>query len=229
MVTFPGCKINLGLHVLAKRPDGYHDINTCFYPLPWTDVLEVLPSADQRFQLTGMEIPGVVKDNLCVKAFELLSKDHPISTTYLHLHKVIPPGSGLGGGSADAAHTIRSLNSLFALGLSQRQLTDYAAALGSDCNFFMQDLPVLGSGRGEVLEPVNVALKGFYLAVVVPPVFISTAEAYSKVSPSIPETPLRIIVEQHITMWRDRLKNDFEQPVFEKHPCLLYTSPSPRD
>lgn len=220
MVAFPGCKLNLGLHILAKRPDGYHAINTCFYPLPWTDVLEFLPAPSWAFNQSGLIIPGSSDDNLCVKAYGLLQRDFDISPVQGHLHKIVPMGAGLGGGSADAAHTLRMLNDLFALGLSTEQLGAYAKQVGSDCAFFLQDRVALGQGRGDELEPINLSLKGFYLMVITPGVHVSTAEAYAGVTPTVHAEDLRTVLARPVVMWREHLRNDFEPSVFHRYPEL---------
>jgi 4-diphosphocytidyl-2-C-methyl-D-erythritol kinase len=221
MVAFPPCKINLGLNILRKRQDGYHDISTCFYPVPWTDVLEIIISDQLSFVSTGNIIPGKQEDNLCLKAYRLLKADFDISPVAIHLHKIIPTGAGLGGGSADAAYTLRLLNTLFNLGLSIDKLSHYASQLGSDCSFFVQDKPMLGSARGEVLSAVNVDLKGKFLVIVKPEVHVSTADAYAGVKPGAPESNLQDILEkQTLSQWKDQLKNDFEESVFQKHPVI---------
>lgn len=218
MIGFPGCKINLGLHVLNRRPDGYHDLDTCFFPVPWTDILEVLPSDKQSFHFSGLSIPGDVSDNLCLRAYHLLQKDFALSPIQGHLHKVVPMGAGLGGGSADAAHTLRLLNTIFELGLSGESLIQYAIELGSDCAFFLQDHPVIGAGRGEVLEPVEVLLKNHYLVVVTPPIHVRTAQAFAGVLPQTPERDVRSVLNEPITRWKELLRNDFEISVFRSHP-----------
>lgn len=218
MIAFPGCKINLGLHILNRRPDGYHDIDTCFFPVPWTDILEVLPSESQSFMLSGLSIPGHANDNLCLKAYHLLQRDFSLSPIQGHLHKIVPMGAGLGGGSADAAQMLRMLNSLFELGLSTERLTEYAKQLGSDCAFFLRDQPAMGAGRGELLEPIEVSLKNHYLVVVTPPIHVSTAEAYAGVTPKRAERDVRSVLMEPVTRWRDLLKNDFEISVFRSYP-----------
>ncbi|MBK8291213.1 MAG: 4-(cytidine 5'-diphospho)-2-C-methyl-D-erythritol kinase [Flammeovirgaceae bacterium] len=217
MVVFPQCKINLGLHVVSKRDDGFHNIETCFYPVPWTDILEVIKSEDFSFTYSGTTIPGSAEENLCIKAYKLLQSDFNLSPVKIHLHKVIPMGAGLGGGSSDAAFMLRSLNSLFGLNLSVEQLNTYAAKLGSDCSFFVTDTPKLGSGRGEILQPTPVSLKGLYLVIVKPTIHISTAEAYASVKPKEPSISLSAILESPITSWKGKLRNDFEDSVFKIH------------
>src|SRR5688572_32937619 len=165
MVAFPPCKINLGLSVLSKRADGYHNLETCFYPLPWHDVLEVIPAETFLFTSTGNVVEGKPEDNLCVRAYRLLKEEFDIAPVKIHLHKIIPSGAGLGGGSSDAAYTLRMLNEKFSLDISQQKLMDYAAQLGSDCAFFIQYQAMIGTGRGEVLTPIAISLKGKYLVI----------------------------------------------------------------
>ncbi len=203
MVAFPPCKINLGLNILRKRSDGYHDIETCFYPVPWTDILEVVPSDKFEFTVSGNVIPG--DDNLCVAAYKLLNAP----PAKIHLHKIIPTGAGLGGGSSDAAWTLRLLNQVFSLGLTKDQLRGYAAGLGSDVAFFLDDIPMIGTGRGEVLTPANINLKGKFIVIVKPGVHVSTAEAYAGIVPKESKLDLENI---------SSLKNDFEESIFKKFP-----------
>jgi 4-diphosphocytidyl-2-C-methyl-D-erythritol kinase len=221
MVSFPPCKINLGLHVIGKRPDGYHNLETCFYPVPWTDILEVIPASSFSFTSSGKEIPGDPEKNLCIQAYELLKKDFSIPPVKIHLHKIIPTGAGLGGGSSDASHTLRLLNSIFNLSLSVDQLEKYASRLGSDCAFFIHDEPKLGTGRGEELEDISVSLKGKFLVIVKPEVHVSTAEAYAGISPKKPSISIREIFKT-IPMedWKNVLKNDFEESISKKYPVI---------
>lgn len=221
MVSFPPCKINLGLHVVSKRPDGYHDLETCFYPVPWTDILEIIPSQTLEFNSSGNSIPGNPSDNLCLKAYLLLKKDFDLAPVKIHLHKILPTGAGLGGGSSDAAHTLRVLNATFNLNLSTAQLCDYAARVGSDCAFFIYDTPMMGTGRGEVLTPIEINLTGKFLVIVKPDLHISTADAFSGIKPRKPAVDLKTTLEQHpLGAWRNVVVNDFEASVFSRHPSL---------
>jgi len=220
MVVFPHCKINLGLHIVSKRSDGYHTIETCFYPVPWTDILEIIKSETFAFSCSGISIPGKEEDNLCIKAYQLLRKDFGLSPVHIYLHKVISTGAGLGGGSSDAAFTLRALNSIFNLKLSGQQLREYASRLGSDCSFFIEDKPMLGTGRGEELSPTSVNLKGLFLVLVKPEIHISTAEAYAGIKPQQPAVSLPEIFAAPVTEWKNILANDFEQSVFIKHPTI---------
>lgn len=221
MVSFPSCKINLGLNILRKRTDGYHEISTCFYPVPWHDVLEIVPAKDFTFTASGDPIPGTAADNLCVRAYELLKKEFHLAPVAMHLLKVIPTGAGLGGGSADGAFALRLLNDVFNLALTHMQLEEYASRLGSDCAFFIQAKPAMGTGRGEILSPANVSLKGKFAVIIKPEVNISTAEAYSAIVPQMPKQDVRSIVEKHaLNKWRELLKNDFEPSIFRRFPVI---------
>lgn len=218
MVAFPPCKINLGLNVIRKRSDGYHDIETCFFPVPWTDILEVIPSTSFSFTQTGITIPGEVSENLCVKAYHLLKAHHDLAPVHIHLHKLIPAGAGLGGGSSDAANTIRLLNDVFKLNLTTEAMKQYAAQLGSDCSFFIVSQPMIGTGRGEQLQPVSLpALLGKYLVIIKPDIHVSTAQAYADVIPAEPEVAIHdVLTKYDISRWKEMLMNDFEPSVFKK-------------
>lgn len=221
MVSFPPCKVNLGLHVISKRPDGYHNLITCFYPVPWHDVLEIIPAPDFSFSGTGLPIPGQVEQNLCIWAYQLLKKDFDLGPVKMHLHKIIPMGAGLGGGSADAAWVLRVLDQLFMLRLTPEKLRYYASQLGSDCVFFTQDKPMLGTGRGDVLQNIAVGLKGKFMVLVKPAVHVSTAEAYAGVRPRQPDHDLKAVLEkQPVAAWKDLVRNDFEESVFRSHPVI---------
>lgn len=221
MVAFPPCKINLGLSVLSKREDGYHNLETCFYPVPWTDVLEIILSDAFTFTSTGDVIPGPGEENLCVKAYLSLKQDFHLAPVKIHLHKIIPSRAGLGGGSSDAAYTLRLLNEIFGLKLSSSRLMEYAARLGSDCAFFIQDKPRVGTSRGEVLNEVQLSLKGKFLIVVTPNVYVSTAEAFAGIAPRCLQFSVAEIITQFpLGDWKDLLKNDFEDSIFTKYPAI---------
>lgn len=220
MIEFPFCKINLGLHILRKREDGYHDIETCFYPVPWRDILEIIPSNINRFEATGLTIPGKPEDNIVVKAYNLLKKDFNLRPVQIHLHKIIPNGAGLGGGSSDGSHALKLLNMIFDLGLSTEKFNQYALTLGSDCPFFIQKGPMLASGRGEILKSISIDLKGLTLVIVKPPISVSTAEAYSNIQPNSNYQALITVLAQPLSSWKTLLRNDFEDSVFEKHPTI---------
>jgi len=220
MVTFPHAKINLGLNVVKKRTDGYHDIVTCFYPLSWTDALEILPSEKLNFTHSGLQIPGATDNNLCLRAYQLLKADFDLPLVNIHLHKVIPMGAGLGGGSADAAFTIKMLDSLFALSLTEKKMMAYAAKLGSDCPFLIQHRPLIASGTGNIFEEVDLNLKGYFLAVVHPKIHIDTRNAYQSLTPRFPDTQVQDILRLAPEQWPEKLKNDFETPIFKTEPGL---------
>lgn len=224
MIVFPNCKINLGLHILRKRADGYHDLETVFYPVRFTDILELIPertTTDQpvNYAQSGLDIQGNPLDNLCVKAYLLLKKDYPaLPPVKMHLHKVIPTGAGLGGGSADAAFTLQLLNDYFKLGLSTDQLLHYALSLGSDCPFFILNKPAYATGRGELLEPVSVDLTGYTLVIINPGIHVPTAQAFAGIRPAQPERSLKEIIALPVSSWADELINDFEKPIFYQYP-----------
>ncbi len=220
MIGFPPCKINLGLQVLRKRSDGYHDVDTCFYPLPFTDVLEVLPARSFSFHLSGIALPGNRVLNLCVRAWQLMHDRFNTPEADVYLHKCIPPGAGLGGGSANAAWMLRLLRQLFHPSMAYEELLPLAARLGSDCPFFLTDSPMMGSGRGEVLQPAPVSLKGYYLVVLKPNVHLSTAEAYARIVPDSSRQPVAAILRAGIHSWKHLLVNDFEAPAFQNYPVI---------
>jgi 4-diphosphocytidyl-2-C-methyl-D-erythritol kinase len=220
MVSFPHCKINLGLNVVSKRLDGFHNIETCFYPVPRTDILEIIPASEFSFTQSGIHVHGLHDDNLCVKAYRMLKKDLRIGDIKMHLHKIIPMGAGVGGGSSNAAFVLRLLNSVFDLKLSVEQLKVYATQLGSDCSFFMEDIPMIGTSRGEILSPVSIRLTRHYLVLIKPDVHVSTADAYSGIVPQKPRFAIENILELPLAEWKDKLKNDFEKSIFEKYPLI---------
>ena len=220
MVTFPNAKINLGLYILSERPDGYHNIHSCFYPVPFADVLEIVTSEQFEFKSSGLSIPG--SGNLCIQAFEMLKTNHGIGNVKIHLHKVIPIGAGLGGGSANATFALYMLNEIFNLNLQTEALETYAARLGSDCPFFVRNIPVIASDTGTTLKPLDISLKGMYLALISPGIHVSTAQAYSGVSPTSADNNLQNLLKQPVMKWRNELINDFEKSVFPQHPKIKH-------
>jgi len=219
LISFPNAKINLGLNITSKRSDGYHNIESCFYPVPWCDVLEIIPSKELKFTSSGISVPGSAEENLCLKAFHLLKKDFDIPNIHIHLHKVIPIGAGLGGGSSDAAFVLKMLNEKFELDIGFKQLQNYAAQLGSDCPFFVENKPVIATKTGTEFSSINIDLTGKHLIIVKPNIHISTVEAYSGVKPKPIKTSVKEIIENYpITKWNDFLHNDFEDSVFSNHP-----------
>lgn len=224
MITFPNAKINLGLRILRKREDGYHDLDTVFYPVPLNDALEIiqLPSHEYTsafpFSLTGTEVKGRLTSNLCVLAYKLLKKDYPqLPKIKMHLHKIIPSGAGLGGGSSDAAFTLMMLNNMFGLGISTEKLILYAAELGSDCPFFIINQPCYGSKKGDQLQPVELNLSDYSIMIVNPGIHIDTGLAFLNVTPAIPDKSVKEIISTlPVERWKDELQNDFEKVIFPR-------------
>jgi 4-diphosphocytidyl-2-C-methyl-D-erythritol kinase len=223
MIIFSNCKINFGLRVLRKRADGYHDLETVFYPIPFNDAIEVIRTEQPpvQFSSSGIELDVAPEHNLCMKAYALLKPLFDLPPFQLHLHKNIPSGAGLGGGSADAAFTLKLLNNKFNLGLSPERLLDLALQLGSDCPFFIINKPCLATGRGELFEPVDLLkLKDYKLAVITPGVHISTAWAFGRLKMKNDGPPIKEVIAQPVASWRDNLVNDFEEAVFEEYPVI---------
>lgn len=222
MILFPNCKINLGLRILRKRSDGFHDLETIFYPVPLQDAVEIIqhshPRTDIEFSASGLKVDGNLSDNICVKAYQVLKKDFPqLPAVKMHLHKTVPMGAGLGGGSADGAFTLLLLNKKFNLGLSEEALLAYALQLGSDCPFFVRNTPCYATGRGEVLESVTLDLSPYKFILVNPQIHINTGWAFSQITPSAERPSLKAIIGQPVEEWKELLKNDFEEAVFAQH------------
>jgi 4-diphosphocytidyl-2-C-methyl-D-erythritol kinase len=218
LILFPNCKINLGLHILRKREDGFHDLETVFYPISLQDALEVVhhpsPSTDIEFSGSGLKVEGSLSDNICVKAYHLLKNDFPqLPPVKMHLHKTIPMGAGLGGGSADGAFTLRLLNKKFNLGIEEEQLIKYALDLGSDCPFFIINVPSFASGRGEVMEKISLDLSAYKFVLINPSIHVATGWAFSQIKPFADRQSLKEIIQTPVEEWKGRLTNDFEEPV----------------
>ena len=225
MITFPNAKINLGLNIVAKRPDGYHNLETVFYPIPIEDALEITPlhdSGGKKYCLhqSGLEIAGELDNNLVVKAYRLLDETFDLPRIDIHLLKHIPSGAGLGGGSADAAFMLKLLNDYASLGLTEDALEEHAARLGADCAFFIKDKPVYAEGIGNLFSPITLSLKGYKLWVVKPDVFVSTRDAFAHVHPRKPDMPLKEIVQRPVEEWKELMINDFEKSVFPQFPAI---------
>jgi 4-diphosphocytidyl-2-C-methyl-D-erythritol kinase len=226
MICFPSCKINLGLRITQKRADGFHALETVFFPISIKDALEIIIEPDINaapitFTSSGLTINGEPSDNLCFKAYGLLKKDYPtIPNIKMHLHKQIPMGAGLGGGSSDGAFTLVALNQLFNLQIQGDKLMQYALTLGSDCPFFILNSAAYATGRGEILKPISVNLDGYTIVIVNPGIAISTKLAFSLITPKIPDTNLAAIIQQPVSTWKDVLINDFEAPIFNSFPEL---------
>ena len=217
MILYPPAKINLGLNILRKREDGYHDIDSCMVEIPFADILEVTMSDSFEFLQTGIEISGG-GTNLCEKAYQLLQNEFEIGPVRIHLRKQIPIGAGLGGGSADATYTLLALNHLFDLQLSIQKLKELSSELGSDCPFFVEGLPQIAQGKGEILAPVELDLSDLYLVLLNPGIHVGTKEAYDGVSVGVNTVTIEEILQKPFEQWKELLKNDFETSVFQRHP-----------
>lgn len=221
MIVFPNAKINLGLFVTSKREDGYHNLETVFHPVyQLCDMLEVIDNdgKEDAFTSTGLVIDGAATDNLCLKAVSLMREHAHLPPLKIHLHKKIPFGAGLGGGSADASFMLKLLNDQYHLKFSTLELEIMAAKLGADCPVFIENKPVLAKGIGNEFSPIKLSINKLWLQVVIPPIHVPTAHAYSNISPGAPIRPLEELLAQPITSWKDSVNNDFELPVFARHP-----------
>ncbi|MEA1898146.1 MAG: 4-(cytidine 5'-diphospho)-2-C-methyl-D-erythritol kinase, partial [Bacteroidota bacterium] len=225
MICYPNAKINLGLNVVEKRADGFHNIESLFLPIRLADILELLPATNLKsgkFELieSGIKIESEATENLVVKAYSLLAEDYNLPAVRIALHKQIPWGAGLGGGSSDAASMVMALNRLFDLNLSDDKFSTYLEQLGSDCSFFKKNQVSFVTGRGEILNPVDIKLKSFFLVVVVHDVNINTAKAYSLITPKKPEIQLLKCISEDTLKWRSHIRNDFEEAIFPDQPRL---------
>ena len=225
MINFPIAKINLGLNVVSKRDDGYHNLETVFYPVPIKDALEVFPMEDGfpsdvrcDLKVTNLFIDGDEQKNLVVKAYNMIAQDYELPRVHVHLYKHIPTQAGMGGGSSNCAYMIRLLNEMFSLGMSDEKMIGYAARLGADCAFFIKAQPAYAEGIGEKLQPISMDLSGCKMLVVRPNIPVSTKEAFSLITPQVPKKNCLDIVRQPIETWKDELVNDFERSVFAIHP-----------
>ena len=237
MICHPNAKINLGLNVTERRPDGYHNLETVFYPIPLCDTLQFSTAAprpegifpngipvqehsteDYTFRSGGIDIDCPPEQNLLIKGLRLIREHYALPHLYISLHKQIPSGAGLGGGSSDAAHTMKSLNQMFNLGLSDNELEERVTGLGADCPFFVRNRPVFATGIGNIFTPIGLSLSDWHLVLVKPDIFVSTKEAYARISPRRPETPITDIIRRPVEEWKDLLTNDFEEGVFALHP-----------
>lgn len=221
----PCAKINLGLNIVEKRADGYHNLETVFYPVPLYDEITIEESTESAastclLTLSGQQIEGDPEKNLVVRAYRLLEHRYSLPPIHIHLTKSIPMQAGMGGGSADGTYTLRLLNEMFSLGISNADMERYAATLGADCAFFVKATPSYAEGIGEQLSPIALSLKDYYLAIVKPPIAVSTREAFSLIKPQRPEKNCRNIVSQPIETWRTELRNDFEESIFPQYPRI---------
>jgi len=220
MISFPNAKINLGLHITEKRPDGFHNLETVFFPVGWCDALELVEADEFQFSTSGISIAGDQESNLVVKAYRLLQKDFDLPELKIHLHKQIPFGAGLGGGSSDGAFMIKLLNKSFNLGLDEEKLLKYAVVLGSDCPFFILNKPVYAKGRGEIMQETTVSLNGMFILLVKPPVEVSTAKAFQWVTPKKSSVSLPELLSLPVQEWNGKVVNQFEPSVFQQYPEL---------
>ncbi|MEA1887753.1 MAG: 4-(cytidine 5'-diphospho)-2-C-methyl-D-erythritol kinase [Bacteroidota bacterium] len=224
MTSFPNAKINIGLNIISKRQDGYHNIESLFYPVGAKDALEfVMQSPGKDYDeliVTGIETGCNMEENFVIKAIKLLRKEYSIPFLKIHLHKVIPPGSGLGGGSSDAAFMLKYLNRYFSLNIDNQGLIDLSLKIGSDCAFFINNKPALIRGRGEVIKEIGFSLEGKYLLLVYPGIPISTAEAYSMVNPRMPDKSIAEGIKQAVSEWRSTIKNDFQDIIIDRYPLI---------
>lgn len=222
MIVFPNAKINLGLDIISERSDGYHDVSTVMIPVPWCDILEIVPAKGETTALytSGNVVECKPDNNLVMKAYNALDSITPLPPVDIYLHKIIPDGAGLGGGSADAAYTLRALNSFFALEYSNTDLAQIAGGIGADCPFFIYNRPMLAEGIGEILSPVSIPNTPIFVAIAKPAIHISTAEAYAGTRPALPAIPLREVVEGDMALWKDHASNSFEKSLAHKFPFI---------
>jgi 4-diphosphocytidyl-2-C-methyl-D-erythritol kinase len=224
MIVFPNAKINIGLNIVEKREDGYHNLESVFMPVGWKDALEVIIDNNSEngnvfFSSSGLEIPGNTNDNLCVKAYRIIQQDYDLPAIKIHLHKNIPMGAGLGGGSSDAAFCIKAINEVCELNLAWGEMHHYAKQLGSDCSFFITNKPAYATQKGDVLETISLNLSGKFILIVHPGIHVSTAQAYAGVKPQKANYNLEeVVLNEPVEKWKDKVKNDFEKSVFEQHP-----------
>ncbi|MDE5420539.1 4-(cytidine 5'-diphospho)-2-C-methyl-D-erythritol kinase [Labilibaculum sp. DW002] len=222
MLSFPNAKINIGLNIVEKRADGFHNIETIFYPIPLTDGLEIANSDVVNYQFSSSGIPINIedKDNIVCKAFELIRSKYNIPSTAIHLHKNIPFGAGLGGGSADAAFMIKMLNTQYKLNIPVKEMENLAGQIGSDCPFFIQNKPVFAKEKGDVFSKCSINLAGYHILLIKPDIHIGTPEAYANTKPAIPKQALELLIKEPIETWKNHIVNDFEDSIFPNHPEL---------
>jgi len=224
MIAFPNAKINLGLHITEKRPDGFHNLETVFIPISWSDMLEFVEADEMHFTTSGIDVLGDSESNLVMKAYRLLKNDFELPALRIHLHKQIPLGAGLGGGSSDGAFMLQMLNKTYNLNLSREQLLGYAAVLGSDCPFFILNKPVYATGRGEIMTPIDLWLNDMFILLVKPQVEVSTAKAFQLVAPIKSGYPLPELLRCPVQEWKGKVINQFESSVFQLYPEVMAIS-----
>ncbi len=226
MIAFPNAKINIGLNIVKKRSDGYHNLETIFYPVMIKDVLEIVEAEELSFSSSGIAVPGRPEDNICFKAFQLLSRDISVPKVKIHLHKNIPIGAGLGGGSSDASFFIKLMNEKFALGLSRERMEGYASQLGADCAFFIQNEPVFAYEKGDKFEKVQLDLKKFFIVLVMPDIHVPTSAAFKDITPSPSLKSLKNLIQDDITDWKGSITNDFEPGIMRQYPEIGFIKDS---
>ncbi len=221
MVIFSNAKINIGLNITEKRSDSFHNIESIFYPVDLKDILEIVKSdSGLQFKNTGIVVDSLPEDNLIIKAYNLIAKDYDIQSVKIHLHKTIPIGAGLGGGSSNSVFMLKLLNDFFELSISNEQLTSYARQLGSDCAFFVKNIPIFASEKGDIFSDIDLDLSDYKIVVKNPNIFVSTQEAYSGIVPQIAEISLKNLIKRPISEWKHTIKNDFEKEIFKKYPKI---------
>jgi 4-diphosphocytidyl-2-C-methyl-D-erythritol kinase len=220
MIVFPNAKINIGLHVVSKRPDGYHNLETVFYPVQFCDAIEMAESKEGKFTASGISVGSLPQDNLIMKALHLLKKYFELPPVQFHLHKNIPFGAGLGGGSADAAFTLKMVNDFFSLHINNDELKHYAAQLGADCPFFIDNKPAFATGTGDELQTINLDLSEYKIVILKPAFSVSTLEAYKNIQPKQPDFNLAELTQLPLEEWKNRVVNDFEKSVFPNYPQI---------
>lgn len=218
MIVFPNAKVNIGLHIVSRRTDGYHNLETIFYPVKLTDALEMAETGKTGITFSGLHIDGSPQENLVMKAYHILHSEYGLPPVQFHLHKVIPSGAGLGGGSSDGAFTLKMLNDYYKLNLSSEKLREYAVRLGADCAFFLENKPALGTGIGNVLENIDLNLSEFEIVIVKPNVSVSTIQAYKNIIPTEPDYKLSQLPSLKVVDWKNQVKNDFEKSIFPQFP-----------
>lgn len=223
MIVYPNAKINIGLNIEERRSDGYHNISTLFYPIKeLKDILEITIDDSLlnplTFTQTGIQIDCAPENNLCIKAYNLINNIQPLPPMRMHLHKLIPTGAGLGGGSADGAFALKAINELTGKPLDNNQLMNLALELGSDCPFFILNTPCIGRGRGEILEAYELSLSGYYMLLINPGIHINTGKAYLQSTPKLWDAKIETLLQKEIPVWKNYIKNDFEKAVFPENP-----------
>jgi 4-diphosphocytidyl-2-C-methyl-D-erythritol kinase len=226
MIAFPNAKINLGLNIVRKRADGYHDLETIFYPVRINDVLEVIEATELSFTSSGLEIPGDLQSNICLKAYDLLSRHLTLPPVHIHLHKNIPIGAGLGGGSADASFFIKLMNEKFSLGLSREGMEGYASQLGADCAFFIRNEAVFAFEKGDRFEDVQLDLSRYFIVLVMPDIHVETSAAFKGIVPRQPAQSLKDLIKGDVSQWQKTLVNDFEPGIINQHPVIGFIKES---